>query len=138
MQTKSGSRQVRAGWYAGACLLVLALVGAVLHGSGAFGSGGGEQSLDLACGGSLAQGGLSEALHASDFRAEEEGDGDYLAACRVRTQESGPQGSTTVGPVSSGTRAAPTRSWPHWTASTRRTRPWSPMVTCSARRTARP
>ncbi|BBC94231.1 hypothetical protein SRO_3055 [Streptomyces rochei] len=128
-QTKSGTRQVHAGWYAGACLLVLALVGAVLYGGGAFGSGGGEESLDRACGGSLAQGGLSEALHASDFSAEEDGDGDYLAACRVRAQESGP--------VSSGTRAAPTRSWPHWTASTRRTRPWSPVVTCSARRTAR-
>ncbi|WP_199570864.1 hypothetical protein [Streptomyces murinus] len=94
MQTKSGSRQVHAGWYAGACLLVLALVGAVLYGSGAFGSGGGEESLDRACGGSLAQGGLSEALHASDFSAEEEGDGDYLVACRVRAQESGPQGSS--------------------------------------------
>lgn len=47
-QTKSGSRQVHAGWYAGACLLVLALVGAVLYGSGAFGSGGGEESLDRA------------------------------------------------------------------------------------------
>ncbi|MFJ6666199.1 hypothetical protein [Streptomyces sp. NPDC091383] len=94
MQTKSGARRVHAGWYAGAFLLVLALVGAVLYGTGAFGSGDEKGALDRACDGSLAQGGLGEALHSSDLRADGEDDGGYLAACRVRTHESGPQGSS--------------------------------------------
>ncbi|MYQ98087.1 MULTISPECIES: hypothetical protein [unclassified Streptomyces] len=91
MQTKTGARRVHAGWWAGAFLLVLALVGAVLYGTGSFGSGGGEGSLDRACDGSLAQGGLSEALRSSHLRADDEGDSDYLAACRVRGSQSGPQ-----------------------------------------------
>ncbi|MEW2621194.1 hypothetical protein [Streptomyces sp. NPDC048106] len=91
MQTKSGFRRVHAGWYVGACLLVLALVAGVLWGTGTFGSGGDEGSLDRACDGTLAQGGLGEALHSSHLRADDEGDGDYLAACRVRDSESGAQ-----------------------------------------------
>ncbi|MEU9481264.1 hypothetical protein [Streptomyces sp. NPDC048191] len=94
MQTKSGFRRVHAGWYAGAVLLVLALVGAVLYGTGTFGSAGDEGSLDRACDGSLAQDGLSAALHSSHLSADGEGDSDYLAACRVRNRESGPQGSS--------------------------------------------
>ncbi|GGR52955.1 MULTISPECIES: hypothetical protein [Streptomyces] len=89
MQTKSGLRPRRAGWYAGALLLVLALLGLVLYGTGVIGSGGDDDSVDRACGGTLAQGGLSAALHSSRLSAEDLDDGDYLAACRVRTEGSG-------------------------------------------------
>ncbi|MEU5078991.1 MULTISPECIES: hypothetical protein [Streptomyces] len=89
MQTKSGLRPRHAGWYAGALLLVLALLGLVLYGTGVIGSGGDDDSVDRACDGSLAQGGLSAALHSSRLSAEDLDDGDYLASCRVRTEASG-------------------------------------------------
>ncbi|MEV8555469.1 hypothetical protein AB0478_03150 [Streptomyces sp. NPDC051917] len=63
----------------------------MLYGTGTFGSGRDDSSLDRACDGSLAQGGLSAALHSSHLSADGEGDSDYLAACRVRNAESGPQ-----------------------------------------------
>ncbi|MEU0006499.1 hypothetical protein ABZ079_20050 [Streptomyces sp. NPDC006314] len=93
MQMKSGFRRMHAGWYAGACLLALAVLGLVLYGTGTLGTRD-DRSLDRACDGTLAQGGLRAALHSSDLSAGDEGDGDYLTACSVHTAESGPQGSS--------------------------------------------
>ncbi|MFJ4325797.1 hypothetical protein ACIP3A_22125 [Streptomyces tricolor] len=84
MQKKSGLRGVRAGWYAGVAVLVVGLVAAVLYGSGAYDSWRDGRSLDEACDGTLAQGGLASALGSSDLRAEQ-GDGGALAECTVKT-----------------------------------------------------
>ncbi|MFE2380105.1 hypothetical protein [Streptomyces misionensis] len=71
-------------------------MGAVLYSAGIFGDKGDAGSLNRACDGTLAQGGISAALHSSHFSADEEGEGDsdYLASCRIRNPESGPQASS--------------------------------------------
>jgi hypothetical protein len=110
MQMKSGFRRIHAGWYAGVCLLALALLGLVLYGTGIFDSWRDDRSLDRACDGTLAQGGLRAALHSSDLSAGGEGDGGYLTACRVHNAGSGPQGSSLLLKLRWGSAAAPAES----------------------------
>jgi hypothetical protein len=93
VQMKSGFRRIRAGWYAGGCLLTLAVIGLVLYGTGVFDQWGDGRSLDRACGGTLAQGGLKAALHSSRLSASNGGDTHYLISCHIRNAEAGPQGS---------------------------------------------
>ncbi|MFJ9814015.1 hypothetical protein ACIRU3_01845 [Streptomyces sp. NPDC101151] len=76
------------------CLLVLALLGLVLYGTGTFDSWRDDRSLDRACDGTLAQGGLQAALHSSQPSAGEEGGSGYLTACTVHGSGSGTQRST--------------------------------------------
>lgn len=90
---KSGFRRIGAKLYALALVLSLVIVAWVLYGTGAYDSWRDSRSLDQACDGTLAQGGLSEALRSSNLSAGSEGDSDYLTACNVHNSETGPQAS---------------------------------------------
>jgi hypothetical protein len=90
-QMKSAFRRIHAGWYGLALVLSLGIVALVLYSTGTFDQWSDDRSLDQACDGTLAQGGLDAALRSSDISADSEGDSDYLAACRVRNAERGAQ-----------------------------------------------
>jgi hypothetical protein len=94
MQINSRLRRIHAGWYVGAFVLVLGIAAQVLYSTGAYDSWRNGRTLDRACDGTLAQGGLQAALHSSSLRAGQVDDGDYVTACRVESQESGPQGGS--------------------------------------------
>ncbi|MFD5077516.1 hypothetical protein [Streptomyces sp. NPDC058371] len=91
MQINSRLRRIRTGWYVGAFVLVLGVVAQVLYSSGAYDAWQNDRSLDRACDGTLAQGGLESALHTSRLRASQVDAHDYLTACRVQGGDSGPQ-----------------------------------------------
>ncbi|MEV0266283.1 hypothetical protein AB0I49_33750 [Streptomyces sp. NPDC050617] len=61
----------------------------MLYSTGTFEQWQDDHSLDRACDGTLAQGGLREALHASNLRAGGEGDSGYLTTCRVHNSDTG-------------------------------------------------
>ncbi|MFF1588772.1 hypothetical protein ACFVY0_11795 [Streptomyces sp. NPDC058286] len=65
-----------------------------LYSTGTFDRWKDDRSLDHACDGTLAQGGLRAALHSSHLSAGSEGDSEYLASCSVRNAETGPQRSS--------------------------------------------
>ncbi|WP_266700844.1 hypothetical protein [Streptomyces sp. NBC_01571] len=95
MQINSRLRRIHAGWYVGAFVLVLGVVAQVLYSTGAYDSWRNGRSLDQACDGTLAQGGLDAALGSSNLRAGSlDSGGDYLAQCSVKTTESGVRGGT--------------------------------------------
>ncbi|MFK0022524.1 hypothetical protein [Streptomyces sp. NPDC090798] len=95
MQINSRLRRIHAGWYAGAFILVLGIVAQVLYSTWAYDSWRNERSLDQACDGTLAQGGLDAALSSSQLRAGSlDSGGAYLAQCSVKTTESGVRGGT--------------------------------------------
>ncbi|MFE1312361.1 hypothetical protein [Streptomyces sp. NPDC058755] len=60
-----------------------------LYGSGAYDSWRDGRSLDEACDGTLAQGGLASAMGSSHLRAEQDDGGSSLAQCFVKTARSG-------------------------------------------------
>ncbi|MEV1022968.1 hypothetical protein [Streptomyces sp. NPDC050264] len=82
---------MRAGWYALALVLSLGIVALVLYSTGTFDQWSDDRSLDQACDGTLSQDGLDAALRSSSLSADSEGDGDHLAACRVRNAKTGAQ-----------------------------------------------
>ncbi|MFH9961574.1 hypothetical protein ACH4PR_09350 [Streptomyces mirabilis] len=93
MQINSRLRRIHAGWYVGAFVLVLGVVAQVLYSTGAYDSWRNGRSLDQACDGTLAQGGLDAALGSSNLRVGSlDSDGDYLAQCSVQTTKSGARG----------------------------------------------
>lgn len=94
MQIKSRLRRISARWYAPALVLALGIVACALYSTGTFDQWKDDRSLDHACDGTLAQGGLRAALHSSHLSAGSEGDSEYLASCSVRNAETGPQRSS--------------------------------------------
>lgn len=94
MQINSRLRRIRAGWYAGAFVLVLGIAAQVLYSTGVYDSWRNGRTLDRACDGTLAQGGLQAALHSSSLRAGQVDASGYVTACRVENQESGARGGS--------------------------------------------
>ncbi|MCX3058708.1 hypothetical protein [Streptomyces beihaiensis] len=89
MQTNSSNRRIRVGWAALALVLALGIVALVLYGTGTFDSWRDDRSLDQACDGALAQGGLKAALGTTSLRADSDESRGSLADCYVKTAESG-------------------------------------------------
>ncbi|MGW1891688.1 hypothetical protein ACWCP6_15750 [Streptomyces sp. NPDC002004] len=74
-------------------VLALGIVVAVYAGPGVYGSWRDGRSLDQACDGTLAQGGLQAALHSSHMRARRDDDGpDYITSCLVNRPDTGDRG----------------------------------------------
>ncbi|MET9362592.1 hypothetical protein ABZX93_16975 [Streptomyces sp. NPDC006632] len=97
MQNKSRLRRRRAGWYLGIFVAVLAVTAQVLYSTGAYDSWRNARSVDRACGGLLAQGGLPDALQSSQLRAEQLDSGHgLLTDCMVKRADSGADGALTV------------------------------------------
>ncbi|MCX5382641.1 hypothetical protein [Streptomyces sp. NBC_00083] len=85
MQKTSRPRRIHPGWYAGTFVVVLAVVAQVLYSTGMYGAWRDGRSVDRACGGNLAQGGLEGALGSSHSHAEDLGSGDgALGDCLVK------------------------------------------------------
>ncbi|MER6031943.1 hypothetical protein [Streptomyces sp. NPDC001851] len=80
------------GWSVGGILLTLYIVAQTLYSTGVYASWRDQQSLDSACGGTLAQGGLEDALNSSHVRARAAGDSEYLAACLINRPDTGRHG----------------------------------------------
>ncbi|NEB81492.1 hypothetical protein G3I40_40720 [Streptomyces sp. SID14478] len=87
-QTDHRPRRIRPWWYALALLLSLGIVALVLYSTGVYDSWRDGRSLDEACDGTLAQGGLASALGSSDLRADADEGDSSLAECFVKTSGS--------------------------------------------------
>ncbi|MFD7611647.1 hypothetical protein [Streptomyces sp. NPDC059828] len=86
-QMKPGFRRIRARWYALALVLSLGIATWALYATGAYDSWRDGRSLDQACEGTLAQGGLTSAVGTSHLRAEQTDD-SALADCFVKDSSS--------------------------------------------------
>ncbi|MFJ4583854.1 hypothetical protein [Streptomyces echinatus] len=86
------SRRRRVGWAVGGLLLTLAIAAQVVYSTGIYASWRDQRSLDAACDGTLAQGGLDAALNSSHTRARTDDDSDYLAACLFNRPDTGEHG----------------------------------------------
>ncbi|MCH0567050.1 hypothetical protein [Streptomyces sp. MUM 2J] len=85
------SRRSRVAWALGSVLSALGIAAFVLYSTGAYASWRDQRSLDSACDGTLAQGGLDAALNSSHQRARAD-DPDYLASCLVNRPDTGRHG----------------------------------------------
>ncbi|MGF1235800.1 hypothetical protein ACQSME_00875 [Streptomyces sp. 2-6] len=81
MKIFASRRRRLVGWSVGGVLLALYLVAQALYSTGVYADWRDRRSLDSACGGSLAQGGLEDALNSSHVRARAVGDSE--SACLI-------------------------------------------------------
>ncbi|MET9077031.1 hypothetical protein ABZX95_33900 [Streptomyces sp. NPDC004232] len=92
MKIFTSRRQRRVGWSLGGILLTLYIVAQTLYSTGVYASWRDQRSLDSACDGTLAQGGLGDALNSSHVRARAADDSEYLAACLINRPDTGRHG----------------------------------------------
>ncbi|MFI9255961.1 hypothetical protein [Streptomyces sp. NPDC053069] len=92
MKIFASRRRRLVGWSVGGILLTLYIVAQALYSTGVYAHWRDQRSLDSACGGTLAQGGLGDALNSSHARARAVDDSEYLAACLINRPDTGLHG----------------------------------------------
>ncbi|MGV4982982.1 hypothetical protein ACVB8X_24345 [Streptomyces sp. NRAIS4] len=92
MKIFASRRQRLVGWSLGGILLTLYIVAQTLYSTGVYAYWRDQRSLDSACGGTLARGGLGDALNSPHVRARAADDSEYLAACLINRPDTGRHG----------------------------------------------
>ncbi|MEU3826184.1 hypothetical protein AB0F36_12810 [Streptomyces sp. NPDC029080] len=92
MKIFASRRRRMVGWSVGGILLTLYIVAQTLYSTGVYAHWRDQRSLDSACDGTLAQGGLGDALHSSQVRARGGDDSASLAGCLINRPDTGRHG----------------------------------------------